>query len=144
MTIIERIDKWLSDINQDLAKARPQDKWVNQTITEVKATDKGYSGAIYTNNYVYWLDRGRGPTSANKKGRLYGVIKQWVQEKGITSTDISQNSLAFLIARKIDREGYKGKDFLKDILTSNRIEVLNKDLTVLYVDQIRSNIMKQW
>lgn len=144
MSLKETIEKWCLDIQHDLAQERPNDKWPDEVTHEVTETNKGFNAKIEGASYVYWLDMDRGPTSDRKKGRLYGIIKAWVQEKGITAAGINQNSLAFLIARKIDRQGYIGKDFLGKVINDNRIEKLNSDLTVLYVKQIRSNIIKQW
>jgi hypothetical protein len=144
MTIKETIEKWCLDIQTDLKQARPSDSWPSQLESKVEVNEPNYKATITAPNYVYWLDRGRGATSEGKKGRLYGIIKTWVQQKNITAPDISQSSLAYLIARKIDRVGYQGKDFIKNTINDAKIEVLNKDLTVLYVSQIRSNIIKQW
>lgn len=52
-------------------------------------------------NYIFTLENGRRP------GRRPPVqpILDWIKQRGITPEDISQESLAFLIARKIGREG---------------------------------------
>lgn len=52
-------------------------------------------------NYIMTLETGRKPG----KQPPTGPILQWIQQRGINPTDISQESLAFLIARKIGREG---------------------------------------
>lgn len=52
-------------------------------------------------NYIMTLEHGRRP------GKMPPVqpILEWVQQRGINPPDISQSSLAFLVARKIGREG---------------------------------------
>ncbi len=52
-------------------------------------------------NYILTLETGRKP------GKMPPTepIKQWIEQRGIQPPDISQDSLAFLIARKIGREG---------------------------------------
>lgn len=49
---------------------------------------------------------GRGPTrSGSGNGSLQDEIRKWIDDKGITPNGISKDSLAYLIARKIHREG---------------------------------------
>lgn len=52
-------------------------------------------------NYLFTLEDGRKP------GKMPPVqnIQQWLEQRGINPPDISQKSLAFLIARRIGREG---------------------------------------
>ena len=54
-------------------------------------------------NYIMTLETGRKP------GRMPPVepIQRWMQQRGINPRDISQESLAFLIARRQHREGSK-------------------------------------
>lgn len=59
-------------------------------------------------NYIWTLEHGRGPTSEGaKKGNptLRESILLWIKQRGIVPIDISQKSLAYLIARRIHKEG---------------------------------------
>lgn len=60
-------------------------------------------------NYIMHLEHGRGPTKTSTPSQptLRTRIEQWVEQRGITPNGISQASLAYLIARKIHREGTK-------------------------------------
>ena len=60
-----------------------------------------YSTMAKSFNHIMTLETGR------KLGKMPPTepILQWVQQRGINPSDISQESLAFLIARKIGREG---------------------------------------
>lgn len=52
------------------------------------------------------LETGRGP--GNVPQGFYGIIKQWVIDKGLSfSTDRERNSFAYLVSRKIANEGTK-------------------------------------
>jgi hypothetical protein len=51
------------------------------------------------------LEVGRPPTENNEGGVLRGQILKWVQQRGITDPNTSQESIAYLISRKIHREG---------------------------------------
>jgi hypothetical protein len=52
-------------------------------------------------NYLMTLETGRGP---GKPPPTEPILK-WIQQRGINPDDISQKSLAYLIARKIGNEG---------------------------------------
>ena len=64
------------------------------------------------------------------------VIEQWIVDKGIIS-DISTKSLAFLIQRKIAREGTTiaqqgGSDLVSGILTDKLLGEIKSDLILLF------------
>lgn len=55
------------------------------------------------------------------------AIEQWIVDKGIEVIDISVSSLAFLIARKIaregwNREGFGGVELISTVITDKRIQ----------------------
>lgn len=62
-------------------------------------------------NYSEYMARGRGVTSPSKRGRLAAVMLQWINDKGITPREasITKEALSWMIATKIDREGYSVK-----------------------------------
>ena len=100
-------------------------RWIESI--ETKATPK--SGTILGEDYTEWLVKGRGPTTGGNKGgpTLVERIKDWINDKGVRARDISRNSLAFLIARKIHREGTEyfkqgGTDLIDAVITPQRIQ----------------------
>lgn len=87
-------------------------------------------------DYIYYLEKGRGPTKKKGDKPLRVIIEQWIVDKGIIS-DISTKSLAFLIARKIHREGtdiYQqgGSDLVSGILTDKLLGEIKSDLILLF------------
>ena len=83
-------------------------------------TPNSFSLAFLMEEYGQWVDQGRKPG----KGAPPEVIRQWVREKPIRPrdknggfkkiTDASVNSLAYLINRKIKREGIKPTNFFSE------------------------------
>lgn len=71
-------------------------RWLSDTRMQIYSDMPGREF-----NYIMTLEHGRRP------GKMPPVqtILQWVEQRGINPPDISQKSLAFLIARKIGREG---------------------------------------
>ena len=71
-------------------------RWVDDTRLQIYSD---MAGARF--NYIMTLETGRKPG----KQPPTAPIEKWLQERGIQPPDITQKSLAFLIARKIGREG---------------------------------------
>lgn len=71
-------------------------RWVSDDHIQVVSSMPGRSF-----NYIMTLETGRGP------GGFPPVknILDWIQQRGINPEGITQKSLAFLIARRISREG---------------------------------------
>lgn len=87
---------------------------------------------------------GRGPGKAPPSE----AIERWIEQKGIAARlqgEISTASLAYLIARKIAREGWKPKEgvenLLGNIVTPQRIQQLLDAVTPLYIQDFTSNIL---
>lgn len=80
------------------------------------------SGSVRANSYWFYRNFGRGPTqNTSGKGELKKKIRQWIDDKGIVPNGkITKDELAFLVTRKIHREGYEGKAFVSD--TTNVVQ----------------------
>jgi hypothetical protein len=91
---------------------------------EVKVT--GLTAQLWGEDYAQQLETGR------KSGKFppMDAIKKWIEDKGIASRiqgEISISSLAFLIARKIAREGWKreqfgGVELISQVVTDQRMQ----------------------
>lgn len=75
-------------------------------------------------------------------------IEEWIERKGIRAVEskMSVSSLAFLIARKIAREGTKdsGIDVYSDVITPERIDSILKKISVFnaneFVDAVTTKL----
>lgn len=132
MTVNEILQSEFDELAKDFVKRydelgmRASGRWANeleQTVTENGSKFKAVvSGAAYSRQLV----NGRAPG----KFPPIGAIQQWIKDKGIRS-NIKPESLAFLIARKIAREGTKyyprGTDLIDSVYTDERIQkIINK------------------
>lgn len=110
------------------------------------------NGAKLTGSSVFeQLEYGRGATKSGGGGgeKLIDQIKQWISDKGIVSNiknDNDNSTLAFLITRKIHREGwdrakYGGVGLISKVITTNRIQsIINKvgaELTLTLVSRLQ-------
>ena len=150
----------------NLQKAKGGGTALEGTIRFEVITDaEGFSVQFYMSNYGTYVDKG---VSGNKKKQKYkdylgkvinspykyttkqpppDILAKWISKKGLKGRDaktgrfISHKSLAFIIGRKIKRDGIKGlsffqkplglglKQFGKDLLGNVKqdiIDTLNK------------------
>lgn len=105
------------------------------------------------------LESGRSPSSSGSKpGNLIDEIKQWIKDKGIVSdikNDTDNSSLAFLITRKIHKQGWmrnsprnpiKGVELISNVVTQRRIQsIIDKvgvELTLTLVTKLENEFKK--
>lgn len=144
MTIRSTIEQWISGVKEDLLAQYDRDgrrasgNWARELEGNVIETDKGYRVTILGAYYTFWMENGRRP------GRFppISAIRKWIDDKGIIAGSISKDSLAFLIARKIAREGYKGKPTTGAVITNERIDNLIRQVGMFLVEKTSSDIIK--
>ena len=125
---------------------------------EVVPTDTGFSTKFYMLDYGEFLDKG---VSGNKKKRSFenykgqtqsspysytnkqpppGILAKWISKKGIKGRDkktgrfITNLSLAFIIGRKIKRDGIKSLSFFQQPFGIEYEKLQEELLTKLKVD----------
>lgn len=106
----------------DAKGMRASGKWAEGLEVEAEIN----RAVLWGYEYSQQLETGRSPG----KQPPSDVIEQWIIDKGIASSidnEISISSLAYLIARKIGREGWKREDYggvelISDIVTEKRLQ----------------------
>lgn len=102
---------------------------LDDSIEDVMVTSDGFvSGSVRALSYWYFTNYGRGPTvrGSSGKGVVREKVRQWIDDKGIPTwkrkkpdgtdgTDMTKDEQAFLIARKIHREGYEAKLYISEV-----------------------------
>jgi hypothetical protein len=125
---------------------------------EVEKDSQGFTTKFYMLDYGTFVDKGvsgnkikRGyintegfaastPYSYKSKQPPANILAKWVAKKGLKGRDkktgryISNMSLAFLIARKIKRDGIQGISFFQKPLGIRYGELKNELLNVLKLD----------
>ena len=141
----EVLQKEFDLLRIDLIKAydakgmRASGKWADSLQVE----SSPLSGVITGLNYSQQLETGR------KAGRFPPIssIEDWIRDKGISTIDISISSLAFLIARKIAREGWKreeygGVELISEVVTDARMQSIIDKVGDVYAVEISTDIIK--
>ena len=129
----------------DLIKAydakgmRASGKWANSLEVEVSPLSAVITGLYYSQQ----LETGR------RAGGFPPIqqIEQWIKDKGITPIEISISSLAFLIARKIAREGWNrqgfgGVDLISEVVTDARIQSIIEKVGEVTLFEFSTDIIK--
>lgn len=144
MTLISKIQSWCDDslvklVSQyDTDGRRASGNWEDELDSKVEQNDRGFTVQILGAYYSFWMENGR------KQGKFppIAAIRQWIEDKGIIADGISRDSLAFLIARKISREGYQGKPTIASVMTDQWIRELVDTVGMYYVQNLRSDVVK--
>jgi len=106
---------------------------------------------IFGKQYIGALQYGRKPTSGSAtQPTLRERIREWIDIKGIQPDDISKDSLAYLIARKIHEEGTliyqktggESSGLLDDVINDDLIKEIERNIILYYTQEIKSNILK--
>lgn len=116
---------------------RASGDWANSLHVEAK----GLTATIFGNSYTEQLVNGRGPG----KFPPISAITQWISDKNIPLVDITISSLAFLIARKIAREGTQyfkkgGTDLISSVITPQRIQRIIDSVSEFHINSFVSDI----
>lgn len=104
---------------------------------------------IYMEDYWVFVEEGRRAGSFPP----VSAIKQWIKDKGIIARDNSlqqgqrslqqrENSLAYLIGRKIEREGIPPRPFTPEIDTQKIVEDIEQRVSDDVASDIKMEILK--
>ena len=115
-----------------------------ETVVE-KSKDGSVTGSVRALSYSQQLETGR------QAGKFppREAIENWIVEKGIASNiekEISVSSLAFLIARKIAREGWDRKDYggvelISEVATPERMQEITDKVGQSYITLITTEVI---
>jgi len=113
-----------------------------QLADSIKYTIDGYRLKIQGNDYIYYLQNGR---KAGGRPPIK-VIRQWIDDKGILPNKGSKDSLAWAIAKKIEKEGTTiwkagGSDLVSGIFNEALQQSIEADFANLIASEISSEII---
>lgn len=93
---------------------------------------------LYGAAHSLFVDGGRGVTKKSGNGKsLRDLIREWIDIRRIIPDGITKDSLAFLIARKIHREGWKPKHLppngvISSVINEKRLTTLQEQIGEFY------------
>lgn len=115
---------------------------LNDSLEDIIVDSDGFvSGSVEALSYWYYQNYGRGPTKASSgSGQVRKSIRQWIDDKGISpkkaanGREVTKDELAFLIARKIHREGFEAKLKLQEVIDDIQPRVDELIAEAVYID----------
>jgi len=152
MTTIEILNIEFEAIRKDLITKHEQlgmkasGKWADSLEVKIVGDNDKSVSQIIGEKYTEQLTFGRKPG----KFPPIKAIEQWIKDKGIyhISMKIGISSLAFLIARKIAKEGTKyfkqgGTDLIESIITAERIQKIISQVKEINVTTFTNGLIEQ-
>ena len=154
-TLDEFDKKLISDLRKSLDAAGTTASGKTKDSLNSDITFDSYK--LYGRKFIFGLEYGRKPSSPTGNGSLKEIILEWIKVKPIIPKDgISQDTLAFLITRKIHREGdllhstkqnFRGMKaptgIINDVINDGRIKELSKRLILDFVKSAKTEIWEQ-
>ena len=120
---------------------------LSQSINpEIKGTQRGYRLTVLMQDYWFYVENGRKPTKGGGNGELYKNIYEWIRYKRPMQQKIAQSpnriaatkSLAYVITRKIHREGTKAQPFVTPSLKQVTTQTLAQRIGRYIADTLGS------
>ena len=103
-----------------LEERRASGSLIKSIKTKYEVNGSVYEVSVDLENWWYWIEHGRKPTSKGKHCPIEPIIS-WIRTKGIVPREINgklptETQLAYAIRHKIDNEGYSGGQYLQQTL----------------------------
>lgn len=103
-----------------LEEHRASGRLIKSVKTKYEVNGSVYEVSVDLENWWYWLEHGRKPTSKGKHCPIEPIIS-WIRAKGIVPREINgklptETQLAYAIRHKIDNEGYTGGQYMQQTL----------------------------
>ena len=103
-----------------LEERRASGRLIKSIKTKYEVNGNTYEVSVDLENWWYWAEHGRKPTSKGKHCPIVPIIS-WVKAKGIVPREINgklptETQLAYAIRHKIDTEGYNGGQYMQKTL----------------------------
>lgn len=103
-----------------LEERRATGRLIKSIKTKYEINGSVYEVSVDLENWWYWAEHGRKPTSKGKHCPIEPIIT-WIRAKGIVPREINgklptETQLAYAIRHKIDNEGYTGGQYMQKTL----------------------------
>lgn len=134
--IIRRLSEdMLTSMQEALAYVNLQKSNLYKDLeTRAAYTNDNIVVELLTNSYIKFADEGRGPTNVPPIDKTNWIPKliDWAKRNGIPS----DNKTIWAIKKKIDKEGYEGKHFIK-IYHETLDQKLETTMTMIYEELLK-------
>ena len=139
----------LADSVGELYRKQLEDGGVNTSSNPIRAIVE-FNGdqlliSFELNDYWKYVEYGRKPG----KQPPVDSIADWIKIKRIIPEPINgkipdTKQLAFLIARKIGRDGVEGKHIMNKMIHSNQMDLIINDIKKEIMNQLKQQFIDEW
>lgn len=155
MNINGIIDSWMEEtrvaliVEYDRQGLRASGSYAESIEPFVSKSDRGYKAIMKAAYHSQFMESGRNPNtekSVEAAKRLYPVIIQWVEDKGLGF----DKGHIFAICLKIVYEGikvpnkYNPGGVVSNVISKDRVDILMNKIGESFQSQIKSDIIKQF
>lgn len=172
-TIQQYMDDFAKQLAEDLIDSYSKESRSKNKNSRLAASIKPFykesNGAIIVgvtmNDYWYWVDGGRKPGDVSQEADILG----WMKRKGIDprrniedmrekarvgkvkrverlkpiSYQSAAKSFAFVVKRKLQKEGFEATHFVSKVLNDGRMEKMRKDIREMFNKNIVIELNKK-
>lgn len=151
MNINDLVTEIMNDTSKRVAQSykdkglRASGAFEKSLRVEVSQSGGRVTGSLFGNNYIYWLQHGRGPNKDQTRsmvGFLGRILTKWVEQKGISVNP-------YAAAYKIVHEGIKVPNsfnpggVISDVINDQWKSDIMKRFTG-YSTQVKSDVLKMF
>lgn len=118
-------------------------------LNEVTATEGSARMLITGGTGWAFVEQGRGRTRRKGNGQLRGIIKQWIDDKGIQPEEgMTKDTLSFLITRAIHSRGtllyllQERREIYTAVLTEDRLKKVEELAKERVTSAVESQLLK--
>jgi hypothetical protein len=120
-------------------------------LNTVKKSDTNVSLTVDGGIGWAFVEQGRGATKRGGRGELRGIIRQWIDDKGITPDNgMTKDTLAFLITRAIHNRGTllhflsERRDIYTNVITESAVKQLLDNTGSIMDKEISTDLVLQF
>lgn len=116
---------------------------------------------ITADEYYQQVDKGRNPSKKKGDRPLHNIIYEWIIRKGLPVGELTRagaakkfggrkrlrsiieqrrRGMAFAIARKIHKRGYKGSNFWSEVVNEELLAQVEKEIALMFRVQIQASL----
>lgn len=156
MTAKAIINNWLLESKQDLIAnydalgLRASGEWADSLQEFQDKTSEGVRIGMLGQRYTGAIESGRSPNTDQSPEALKAwvgwagntIIEQWVNDKGL---DLNPFAVAWKIALRGWHvpNGYNEGGLVSDVITKERLDKLNRQLALFYIDGFKSDFINE-
>ena len=139
------LEGWTKTLLEDYKGKLPEGDLKDSITSRITLDLNNIRISLYLNDYWIYVENGRKPGKFPPINKMLNIARRVVPKPYRLPSGKSvlpnEKQLAYLIGRKISKDGTKPTNYLKDSLNNKRQELIN-GLSTILVDEFKELILK--